>query len=148
MVRSLLSIAAILLVAPAVAVCDTPGFEGYTHLNIGARIGWNTGNGNFLWGLEASYTFQDDVVHGAVVNLDFLDEGTRLGIGYEVVPLPGVGFEAGPTFLFGDGSTDSGLHATAFIGVIGYAYDQFTFLGSASTNEVGLILKAPITIVE
>ena len=138
-----------LVVADARADVATP-LDGDEHLNIGVRIGWDTDNGDMLWGFEASYTFRDELVHGPVMNLDFGRSATRIGLGYEVTSIDGdvlpptLGLEIGPSVILGSDGVETGAHATVFIGGLLFLYDQLTLMPSGITNDFGFILKAPI----
>lgn len=124
-------------------------FEAQTHLNIGVRLGWNTVSGDPLWGFEASYTYWGKLTHGPVLNLDFRDNGLRIGLGYELVLIPpALGLETGPTIAITDGALEVGWHAAGFIGFLVFIHDQATLLPSGFANELGLTLKAPVPVIE
>jgi hypothetical protein len=123
--------------------------EAHTHLNVGVRLAWNTMSGDIVWGFEASYTFWGDLTHGPVLSLDVPTSGPRLGLGYELVMVPpAIGIETGPSLAITDGELEAGWHATGFIGFLLFVYDEATWLPSGDVNELGLMLKAPIPVVE
>jgi len=138
------------LIMPAAATANVSyPLEAESHFNVGIRIGWNTESGDLLWGLEASYTYQGELTHGPVLNLDVREGGLRFGLGYEVVLVPPtLGVEIGPTLAITDGRLEAGWHATGFIGFLLFVHDQATWLPSGFTNEVGFTLKAPIPVNE
>ena len=143
--------------SPALANVVNP-LDGDAHVNIGVRLAWDTESGDRVIGIEVSYTFREgmngrDIVnvfsHGAVLNVDFLGGGTRVGLGYEAVTIPTtLGLETGPSLLIAEQGLEVGWHITPFMGFLLFAYDQVTFLPSGTTNEFGFLLKAPIPVAD